>query len=124
MEKGSGRISFLCKTAFLKEVAHATYETSKHFRDTVLKWGNLGEQNNPYPSPLTSFKNGVFSASNSNSDSTLHGVGGGGGGRKIPFFPLSLDRLNVQKVFLGQGVSLNFVADCKSVSDSSPVVFA
>ena len=49
---------------------------------------------------------------------------GGGGNRKIPFSPLSLDRLNVQKVFLGQGVSLNFVADCKSVSDSSPVVFA
>ena len=85
VEKGSGRISFLCKIAFLKEVPHATYETSKHFRDTVLKWGNLGEQNNPYASLLTSFKNGVFSASNSNSDSTLHGVGGGGGIGKFHF---------------------------------------
>ena len=37
VEKGSGRISYLCKTTFLKEVAHPAYETSKHFRDTVLK---------------------------------------------------------------------------------------
>jgi len=71
-------------TDLLKEVAHATLGTSKYFRDTVLKWGNFGEQNNPYPSPSPSFKNGVFSASNPNSGSTLHG---GGGGRKISFSP-------------------------------------
>ena len=77
MEKESGRNSCPCKTAFLREVAHATLGTSKHFRDTVLKWGN-------FHSPSPSFKNEGFSASNSNSDSTLHG---GGGGREISFSP-------------------------------------
>ena len=84
MEKESGRNSCPCKTAFLREVAHATLGTSKYFRNTVLKCGNFGDQNNPYPSPSPSFKNGVFSASNFNSDSTLHG---GGGGREISFSP-------------------------------------
>ena len=80
MEKGSGRNSCPCKTAFSRELAHATLGTSKHFQDTALKWGNFGEQNNPYPSPSPSLKNGVFSVSNSNSGSTLHG---GVEGRKI-----------------------------------------
>ena len=44
--------------------------------------GNKTIHTPPPPSP--SFKNGVFSASNFNSDSTLHG---GGGGREISFSP-------------------------------------
>ena len=112
MEKGSGGNSCPCKTAFLREVhlAHATLGTSKHFRNTVLKCGNFGEQNSPYPSRCPSFKNGVFSASNSNSGSTLHG------GVEVGKFHVSLIRsAKRQKGRLGQDISPNFVADCRSV---------
>ena len=77
--------------------------------DTFLKWGNLGEQNNPHPSPpphIQSWGCLLFSTGSWNSGTTLHG--GGREGKALFFFFKFAKR---QRGPLGQSVSTNFVTN-------------
>ena len=55
-------------------------QVSQNCRDTVLKWGTFGEQNNQHPSPPFHSKSGClqFSTGSSKSGTTFHGGDGGG----------------------------------------------
>ena len=112
MEKGSGGNSCPCKTAFLREVhlAHATLGTSKHFRNTVLKCGNFGEQNiHTPPVPLHSKMGCFLQVTLTVAQHCMEGV-------EVGKFHVSLIRsAKRQKGLLGQDILPNFVADCRSV---------
>ena len=112
MEKGSGRNSCPCKTAFLREVAHATIRLGlQNIFETLFS--NVATSGNKTihtpPVPLHSKMGCFLQVTLTVAQHCMEGL-------EVGKFHVSLIRsAKRQKGRLGQDISPNFVADCRSV---------